>query len=181
MNNFYDDISTLYDKDPQEILDNDNICLISQERLTEDCIILECNHKFNYISIYDEIVKQKTIKNKYETQQLKTNQIKCPYCRNVQNKLLPYLDDKKDKFPKIYGVNSPIKYCMLKNKCQHILLSGKRKGEKCLISSTNNKCKRHSKIILKNKCQHILLSGKRKGEKCLIRCLDDKCKRHSKI
>ena len=37
----------------------DNVCLISGETLEDNHITLLCNHKFNYRSIYEEVVQQK--------------------------------------------------------------------------------------------------------------------------
>ena len=37
-------------------------CLISNELLVCNYITLECNHKFNYLELYNEVVEQKTKK-----------------------------------------------------------------------------------------------------------------------
>ena len=65
-------------------------CLISNKPLDKNHIKLQCNHTFNFIPLYLEIKQQKTIKNFNEIVLLKKNQLKCPYCRNIQSKLLPY-------------------------------------------------------------------------------------------
>ena len=72
----------------ESIDDYDNICLISNEPLEKEHITFTCKHKFNYGSIYNEISNQKKI-NYLETQKLKLWQIKCPYCRNVQESIRP--------------------------------------------------------------------------------------------
>ena len=41
--------------------DFENKCLISGEELEDNFITLECNHKFNYKHIYNEVHKQKTL------------------------------------------------------------------------------------------------------------------------
>jgi hypothetical protein len=145
----------------------DNLCLISHTKLHTQYITLECGHKFNYNPIYDEIKNQKTQKNINEIQRLKLYQLKCPYCRNIQNKILPFYKDKIDMFPKVYGVNSPSKYCMYTSKCSHIFRSGKRKGTKCLIPCNSNLCNIHKKNVNINKCQAIISNGTRKNQKCL--------------
>ena len=71
-------------------LNEDTICLITREPLTDNYITLECNHKFNYLPLYNEVSNQK-INTYLETTYLKINQIKCPYCRNITNNLLPYI------------------------------------------------------------------------------------------
>ena len=71
---------------------NTNICLITKEPLEPNHITLSCNHKFNYVPIYNEVVNQKNKQNNiYEIAKLLSNQIKCPYCRAITNKLLPYI------------------------------------------------------------------------------------------
>lgn len=81
---------------PQNDLNQDNLCLITGEPLSDNHIILPCQHKFNYIPLYNEIKKQKIcfLPNKkshsyLETQKLRQNQIKCPYCRTIVDGILP--------------------------------------------------------------------------------------------
>jgi hypothetical protein len=70
----------------------DNICLITKEKLQPNHITLNCKHKFNYLPIYHEVVNQKNKQNNmYEITKLLTNEIKCPYCRTITYKLLPYI------------------------------------------------------------------------------------------
>ena len=46
-------------------------CLITQMPLSDNYITLECNHKFNYLPLYNEVVKQKACLNSLETTRLK--------------------------------------------------------------------------------------------------------------
>ena len=95
-------------------LNNTNVCLISGQELTKSFIKLPCSHTFNYISLLNEVKKQKQkTKNYFEVCILNTNQIKCPYCRTVIDNILPYIPSECDD--KIYGVNSPNKYCLKNN------------------------------------------------------------------
>ena len=89
----------------------ENTCLISNEELEENCIKLTCSHKFNYNSIFQEIKNQKRYSN-LEVQKIKQHQIKCPYCRSVQNGLLPSREGYD-----ITGVNWPKKHQYLPNSC----------------------------------------------------------------
>ena len=87
-----------------EIEENENNkCLISNTILTENSITLECNHKFNYIPLVNDLTNHKLKFNYNESRILKLNEIRCPYCRNVQKNLLPYYDIHNVK--KIHGVN----------------------------------------------------------------------------
>jgi len=124
---------------------NDNIqnCLISDEPLNNTKIILLCKHSFNYKPLFKEITIQKTRFNNLETQRLKKNQIKCPYCRHTQNGILPY----KTGDEKIDYVNWPEKYAYKPFKCSYVFLSGKRKNESCCRASSEKYCKQHIRII----------------------------------
>lgn len=108
-------ISTPTANDSTEI----NYCLISKEKLHPNHITLTCNHKFNYIPIYKEVIYQKNKTNTlYEITKLSSNQIKCPYCRTITNNLLPYIPYPSVKI--IKNVNSPEYDCMDSTKCSHI-------------------------------------------------------------
>lgn len=123
--------------------ENDNICLISGDIIDNTAIKLECNHKFIYYYIFNEVLNQKNNINKYD-RTLKVNEIKCPYCRNIQKKILPYrLSVGCDK--KIYGVNYPKKYCMNNIPCCYIFKKGIKKGKQCSNESIDVYCKMHMK------------------------------------
>jgi hypothetical protein len=145
-------------------IDDDNNCLISYTTLEKNHVTLECSHKFNYKHLYEEIKKQKTLNNCYEIQRLKKHQIKCPYCRQIQDKLLPYPRD--SNYPKIIGVNSPLKYCMNLNRCRHIFKSGKNKGTQCTKKIVDNYCATHLKYQDRKICTHIYTKGKNKNKQC---------------
>jgi len=114
-------------------------CLISGEKLEENHIKLDCNHCFNYEYIFNEVRNQRK-KNRLETQNIGTNQIKCPYCRSVSKGILPWYDG----YQKIKWVNWK---CDVKNMCEAILKSGKRKGEKCGCNVKQGKyCGRHKSL-----------------------------------
>lgn len=108
-------------------------CLISDEILRKDHILLKCGHKFNYVPLFKEVVFQKCsmlpknvsskivtmyIKNSsqstimynsshnLETSKIAYNEIKCPYCRTVTPKLLPYYP--YPDVTKIKYVNTPV-------------------------------------------------------------------------
>ena len=179
----------LLSKDSTDNCDNEDICLISGEKLLNDHITLPCNHKFNYIPLYNEVKKQKISflpKSKsysyLETQRLKAHQIKCPYCRKVIDGILP----PNSKSPMIIYVNFPHKLIhnsFLKDQCKYVFKSGKKKNTSCGFQCYGEFCRNHYKrgIALKKKnknlpyisvakpsgaCHHKILRGKRKGEMC---------------
>lgn len=105
----------------------DKICNISNEIADETYIELECNHGFNYDYIYNEIYKQKYVVNIRETVKLSKFQIKCPYCRHVQDKLLPG----NEGYDNLLYVNMPKKHRMKKKNCVYVFKGGKKKGLVC--------------------------------------------------
>jgi hypothetical protein len=89
-------------------LGNENtieLCLISNSPLVTNFVELKCGHKFNYGPLYKDIYNHKKKFNNMEQikTKLKQNQIRCPYCRNVQDELLPYYEG--FGYPKEHGIN----------------------------------------------------------------------------
>ena len=82
------------------ILD-DSHCLLSKESLGQNHIVLPCGHKFNYQPLCKEIANLKYPCKTYSRQIcLNRNQICCPYCRKVFDKLLPKIPLYKLSLPK---------------------------------------------------------------------------------
>ncbi len=124
-------------------------CLISKQPLDDTQIKLMCGHEFNYKPLYREIKKQKTHHNHLSIVRLKKNQLQCPYCRNIQDKVLPYKP--YEGVTKCYGVNSPPSYEMLMDKCEYIFKSGKRKNQPCNKQCNGKYCNGHFKLVEKQK------------------------------
>ena len=174
-------------------------CLITNKPLDKNHIKLECNHTFNFIPLYLEIKQQKTIKNFNEIILLKKNQIKCPYCRNIQSKLLPYYNKhnvslESNIVEKISGVNIPKKDCMWLHKCSGVFKGGPNKGQRCNKPCNDFMCSQHIKQLDKNnniikrttpvninnqtcnKCNATNLNGKKckkTGKNCVTISVDD--------
>ena len=175
-------------------VNEDNHCLLTKEPLHSIHIKLVCGHKFNYVPLYREVVVQKTIglspNGYYTSHSLKRNEIKCPYCRNVQDKLLPYIE--YDGVKKTFGVNYPAKLSMTSQPCMYSVNSASsKKGKKstckeCAVELCNNGtyvCKKHYDVYISissaphaaaekehetnHTCGVILRYGKNKGNPCL--------------
>ena len=164
---FYANLYELLEEDND---DYENCCLIDGQVLDKNCIELKCKHKFNYLSILNEVQNQKK-KNFLETHTIKSYEIKCPYCRSVHSGILPYKSELFEK--KIKGVNWPPSKVLKFKSCIALLKSGKRKGEMCGKPCIDKFCNRHNKIkkISENikivpTCIAIIKSGKRKGLIC---------------
>ena len=187
----YQQISNLENKytDTPINQSEDDLCLITNEVIgrKDNKVELLCGHIFKYEAIMNSVnyARYHSKKNKVY---LKNNQLQCPYCRNIQNGLLPYINSYK----RIKYVNSPDKYVMKNKKCKYIFKSGKRKGNTCDIRCYHKYCNRcilkkeKNDILVKNKdeyvcCKEILKTGKRKGESCGRKCKNgDKCGIHTK-
>ena len=183
---------------------DDNICLISKDKLHPNHITLKCNHKFNYIPIYKEVLYQKTKSNPiYEVTKLQSYQIKCPYCRTITNKLLPFIQYPSVKLAK--NIHSTGSDCLLTAKCSHIIknrdaskINGDIKCDKNAVYYESENllfCPTHYKKYMsknptgstvvettKPRCGAILKSGVNVGKPCnSVISIDGSqfCKRHS--
>jgi hypothetical protein len=97
---FYKELYESLDDDDTPKMDEDtNVCLITNATLEPNHIQLLCNHRFNYVPLYNDLCKQK--KNGTEAYH-KKNLIKCPYCRSLQEYILPL----NDSVTPVYGVNT---------------------------------------------------------------------------
>jgi len=152
---FYSELEKELSKDNEVFSDNlHNICLLSNTPLEKNYVTLECQHKFNYLPLYNEICNQKK-ENRLEITPLLIHQIKCPYCRSVTNKLIPYIEH-KDVIKK-KGVNYPLKYCMKLYSCEWIKSGKKTHQEMCGKSAFESNygiyCLYHHKLC-QNKNYH---------------------------
>ena len=116
----------------------DMCCLLTKEALNDIYITLNCGHKFNYIPLYKEMVIQKTSAGMtssgyYNSCTLRLNEMKCPYCRRVQDKLLPFLNYHDVK--RLKGVNAPESLCMKVRMCEHVETAKRKKNNKKEMSS----------------------------------------------
>ena len=200
--NFYDELNKI-DTDDED--DNELVCLLTNLPLDQNSIKLSCNHEFNLLPLYREVVKQKTrtASSYLNTDKLAFNQIKCPYCRQKMDYLLPHVRLNKE-MTFVSGVNVPEKLCMKFHTCHHIFKSGKNKGNCCskiaYFDVEGCYCTTHRTFALKKKplastiinttsvnknvntviesptlCKGILKSGKRAGQVCgsKIKCKND--------
>jgi hypothetical protein len=156
----------------------EDICLITNNKLTDNHVSLLCGHKFNYIPLYHDIYNHKTKYNMKERNhdKLKYYEIRCPYCRKKQGQLLPYYPDIMPD--KTHGVNyiNPEYVMSYNNYSNNMLLSkyskmNKKKCPPCPPSNDN--------AFL---CVSILKYGVNKGTKCNKHVFKEEyCKRHYTI
>jgi hypothetical protein len=103
---FYKELyESLDDSDNNNNIDESSaqVCLISNTPLTKHFVELECKHVFNYVPLFKDLVNHKTKFSSLDTHRLKVNEIRCPYCRNKQGNVLPYIEELG--LPKEHGVN----------------------------------------------------------------------------
>jgi hypothetical protein len=124
---------------------NENVCLISKEVLNDNFITLPCNHTFNYIPLYKEVILQKITPNSLETSRLSPYQIRCPYCRLIVNNLLPYIP--LNNVEKITNVNYPLNKCMKHLDCEQKLKNGNLCSKTAYKINGQIYCDQHWKLI----------------------------------
>lgn len=199
--NFYDELHNM-DNDSDD--EDDNYCLITKMLLDKNSIKLPCNHAFNFVPLYKEVIQQKAKTNMsyLNTDKLAFNQIKCPYCRQKFDFLLPHIRLNKEMIF-CQGVNTPEKLCMEFHTCEYMFKNGKNKNNLCAkpayygvvgcycsshhsVASKNNGLSSNSITTLNSEdiilCKAVLKSGKRVGQECGLKICNGTeafCKRHS--
>ena len=103
---YYELYKSLDEEENNNKTEEDNkLCLITNQLLTDKFVTMRCGHKFNYIPLYKDLVNHKQKFNRMEgsSSQLKITEIRCPYCRKKQNEVLPYYEELN--LEKVNGVN----------------------------------------------------------------------------
>jgi hypothetical protein len=89
--NFFD---LLHNQEINKDEEKKDVCLITGEQLKDHFITMECNHKFNYIPLYNDLRYHKFELNSNELSgKLCYNEIRCPYCRTKSFQLIPYYEN----------------------------------------------------------------------------------------
>lgn len=180
---------------------NEDLCLITNSPLIENYIQLECKHKFNYIPLYNDIVNHKKSFNRLERRILKSSEIRCPYCRNIQTTLLPYYELAGVK--QVHGVNffdATLENIntningtdFVKGKCGYITYTDVKTLEQTFCSTTKVKmldvlgktyCASHYYYACKNHAQmeKIVAAGKAKLEKEKVKLEKEQAKEQAKL
>jgi vacuolar-type H+-ATPase subunit H len=106
---FFSELYKSLDNEVDTNIDDSNLCLITNQPLIDKFVTLKCGHKFNYIPLYKDLVNHKKKFNMLEATsgKLGYNEIRCPYCRNKEEGVLPYYSDLGLK--DVPGVNVPAK------------------------------------------------------------------------
>jgi hypothetical protein len=134
---------------------DEEFCLITKTHLNDKFVTLSCGHSFNYTPLYNEIYTQIYVTNSYYSKKLKGG-FKCPYCRQIQHKVLPYYSDLN--LPIICGINTEdIAFYLVKDKYNNLVYNNELNffdGICSYIDNTNEQCKQTLVILYKetNKC-----------------------------
>ena len=150
--NFYEELNKNLKAQPTSPREVKEVCLITGNELDETAITLECGHSFNYLPLFNDLFCYKYDKPQgyysySDNLNLRDHQIRCPYCRQVQEKILPYHPDIESK--RVKGINHPPALCMGKNTCTHVFKSGKNKGRQCGKKCYREMCNQHFKVEVK--------------------------------
>jgi sarcosine oxidase delta subunit len=150
--NFYEELNKNLKAQSSSQRQVKEVCLITGDELDETSITLECGHSFNYLALFNDLFCYKYDKpqgyHSYsDNLNLRDHQIRCPYCRQVQEKILPYHPDIESK--RVKGINHPPALSMGKNTCTHVFKSGKNKGRHCGKKCYRQMCNQHFKVEVK--------------------------------
>ena len=155
-----------------------NLCLITHLPLNAFHVRLACGHKFNYEPLFQEVMRQKGrfgVHNYHEP--IATHEIKCPYCRSMTSRLLPYIGGTTPHpvLKRLTGVNAPAHMCMPGTPCQATKCSANAFYE----CNQSLYCHKHYQAALKPspakakakaspaaRCLAENQSGKNKGARC---------------
>lgn len=182
---------------------DDNTCLITNTPLTAFHVELSCGHRFNYSPLYQEVLRQKGRTGIYSYfEKIGPNQIKCPYCRSITNRLLPYLGNSPHPtIKRLVGVNAPAAMCMPGVPCAAPKCSanafyefGQRqycyRHHQAAIKSANVPAKAKAKAkathtdaaVVTPRCAAENQTGKNKGKRCKRNASEGTtlCKIHAK-
>jgi len=100
---FYGELYKSLDEDDDVEDESVKRCLITNEPLIENFVTMDCKHSFNYLPLFQDIFNNKKKFNAMDSYMLKCGEIRCPYCRTIQKKLLPYYENMGVK--QVHGVN----------------------------------------------------------------------------
>jgi hypothetical protein len=102
---FFSELYKSLDETTDDDAPNENVCLITEQPLTEFYVTMKCGHKFNYKPLYLDIKNHKQKFNNLESSsgRLSYNEVRCPYCRNKEVGTLPYHEELG--LPKVHGIN----------------------------------------------------------------------------
>ena len=153
---FYSELKKNITNSKTETNTRENTCLITGDVLDpSSSITLNCGHSFNYKSLFLDLCSYKYPQSNSNVSYiysdnlyLKDHQIRCPYCRQIQESILPYFPDVVCK--KVKGVNFPMRLSMGNNECNYVFKSGKNKGEVCGKTCYRNMCNLHYKVTNEN-------------------------------
>jgi hypothetical protein len=147
-----------------------NLCLITHLPLNAFHVRLACGHKFNYEPLFQEVMRQKGrfgVHNYHEP--IATHEIKCPYCRSMTSRLLPYIGTTPHPVLKrLTGVNAPAHMCMPGTPCE----ATKCNANAFYECNQSLYCHKHYQAALKPspaaaaRCLAENQSGKNKGARC---------------
>lgn len=169
--------------------DDSGKCLITHEPLNSNHIKLNCGHEFNYLPLFKYLVNFKKLFNRDEHKRLNSQQVICPYCRTIQDSLIPYIEIPGVK--KIHGVNSIMYSPSMKGRCEslgcssttvHIFYPENKSYcyYHCCIEVRKNESKNKKEEKLQNRCTYVYVRGVNAGKQCptiaKVNCL---CSKHS--
>lgn len=168
------DLLHISDSDTDELSSSQSHCLISHELFDHNVISLPCNHSFNFLPLYHELLRQNR----------RDPNLHCPYCRTVHiQTVLPHVKLNRSMVYR-QGINKPAEYCLPFHSCDYVFSSGKRKGNKCdstgFFMNNGKYCATHHTTVQLQKEKEII-KEKKDIEKQEMKSLKQKEKEEKKI
>ena len=107
----------------------ESTCLLAGESLGANHVTAPCGHRFNYLPLFLEARAQLNQPRPYDTDYVGRGQMRCPYCRQVSNGVLPYVPTLVAD--KVKNVNWPPGRAIAHRRCDQILARGPKAGQAC--------------------------------------------------
>tara|TARA_B110000114_G_scaffold184773_1_gene229434 strand:+ start:461 stop:967 length:507 start_codon:yes stop_codon:yes gene_type:complete len=142
--NFYEELNKNNDTNDDY---KEQLCLITNEALTDKFVQLDCGHMFNYKPLYNSFVKYKMRSHQMRPKRkIEEDSLVCPYCRKQQKNKIPYYKELGVKH--IDGITCKNNVNTLF--CTAILKCGANNGCTCKSKQfSGGFCKRHFNMNLK--------------------------------
>lgn len=165
---------------PQTLQSDNLMCCITHESCVNP-ITLMCGHTFEYAALVTELINRNSINKAgryaHPTDRTNKNGFKCPYCRTIHTKTLPYF--KVNGLKRRLGITSPDTRRMpYPHTCGVLYKSGPKKGTPCnncayfhSPDATERYCVKHGPTHCITQCKPVTQCAK-KCSGVMIRCKD---------
>lgn len=143
--------------DLDEQLNNETLCLLTQQPLDKTALTLPCKHSFNYLPLFNEVKIQKNPKKNnphyldaFDTNKPYSHGMNCPYCRTKHSFILPQCYKIPNTKSNVALVNKKTTshipfdvYCEYNDNAEYC--------DDVYVTNVGKYCKHHYEIVVKEK------------------------------